>query len=152
MFPDASIAERKIRRTRQAQPNETAIEIADISDRTLDELKIGKIAQTILRGILESDAVSDDEISWLQTKDYAKRVFGIDFPLLVADGTNFESIRYYTKPLMIKGIYYRLCSQWYEVAANNDRPFLLKWIAEHSQDVQIDTTDNSMFEGDELHE
>lgn len=67
----------------------------------------------------------------MRTKDYSKSVFGIDFPLLVPMEEHFDSVRYYTKPLMVQGKQYRLCSQWFEVAANNDRPFLLAWFDGH---------------------
>ena len=64
----------------------------------------------------------------MRTKEYSKRVFGIDFPLLVLASEEYVSKRYYAKPLAIKGEQYRLCSQWYEKSANNDRPFLLSWL------------------------
>lgn len=50
---------------------------------------------------------------------------------LVLASDEFESVRYYAKPLVIRGVQYRLCSQWYEVPANNDRPFLLAWLEKH---------------------
>jgi len=102
-----------------------------ISDDILSELKIGKIAQTLLREALESGKADDEEISLMQTKDYSKRIFGIDFPLLVPIGEDYDSVRYYTKPLTVQGKQYRLCSQWFEVAANNDRPLLLAWLEGH---------------------
>jgi hypothetical protein len=98
------------------------------SNETFSELKIGKIAQTLLREILESGKVDNLELSSMLTKDYSKSVFGIDFPLLVPADEKFDSVRYYSKPLTIHGKQYRLCSQWFEVAANNDRPFLLAWL------------------------
>ncbi|MDR1320573.1 MAG: hypothetical protein LBK56_03975 [Gracilibacteraceae bacterium] len=102
-----------------------------VSDDTLSELKIGKIAQTLLREALENGNVNDEEVALLQTKDYPKSAFGIDFPLLVPVAEDCDSARYYTKPLTIQGKQYRLCSQWFEVATNNDRPFLLAWLEEH---------------------
>ncbi|WP_312644850.1 hypothetical protein [Hydrogenoanaerobacterium sp.] len=102
-----------------------------LSTDTLSELKIGKIAQTLLREALESGKVDDEEISLMLTKEYSKNVFGIDFPLLVLANEECDSVRYYAKPLIIKGVQYRLCSQWFEVSANNDRPFLLAWLKEN---------------------
>jgi hypothetical protein len=99
-----------------------------ISADSLSELKIGKIAQTLLRKTLESGKIQDDEIRQMLTKDYSKRIFGIDFPLLVLANEDCDSVRYYSKPLTIQGVSYRLCSQWFEVAANNDRPFLIAWL------------------------
>lgn len=102
-----------------------------ISTDSLSELKIGKIAQTLLRDVLESGRVCEDEVRQFMTKDYSKSTFGIDFPLLVLTDEDCDSVRYYAKPLTIHGISYRLCSQWFEVAANNDRPFLIAWLQNH---------------------
>jgi hypothetical protein len=98
---------------------------------TLSELKIGKIAQTLLREALESGKANDKEIALLQTKDYSKSAFGIDFPLLVSADCDCDSARYYAKPLTIQDKQYHLCSQWFEVDANNDRSLLLAWLNEH---------------------
>ena len=102
-----------------------------VPDDTLSELKIGKIAQTFLPEALEGGKVDEEEINQMRTKEYSKRVFGIDFPLLVLASEEYDSKRYYAKPLVIKGEQYRLCSQWYEKSANNDRPFLLSWLEKH---------------------
>lgn len=95
------------------------------------ELKIGRIAQTILRNILENGSVSEDEIKLLQTAKYSKQNFDIQLPLLVSSDSDFEKIRYYSKPLNINGKTYYMCSQWFEVPTNNDRPYLIDWINKH---------------------
>lgn len=97
----------------------------------LSELKIGKIAQTFLREALENGKADDEEISLMRTKDFSKSQLGIDFPLLVLASEECDSIRYYAKPLVIRDVQYRLCSQWFEVPANNDRPFLIAWLEKH---------------------
>ncbi|MCL2634559.1 MAG: hypothetical protein FWD34_08625 [Oscillospiraceae bacterium] len=104
-----------------------------VSNDSLSELKIGKIAQTLLRETLESGKVSEDEIHLMQTKEYSKKVFDIQYPLLYKpDSVNEVSpARYYSIPLRIKGVVYYLCREWFEVPANNDRPFLLKWLELH---------------------
>lgn len=104
-----------------------------VSDDTLSELKVGKIAQTLLRETLESGTIDDEEIRLMQTKNYSKSAFGIDFPLLVPAGEEYDSVRYYAKPLIIRDVQYQLCSQWFEVPSNNDRPYLLKWLALHTE-------------------
>ena len=43
----------------------------------------------------------------------------------------FNKIRYYSKPLVINKKEYYLCSQWFETPANNDRPYLLKWLEKY---------------------
>jgi hypothetical protein len=104
--------------------------VSSSSNGALGELKIGKIAQTLLRDILESGNLSDVEVEQMQTSEYSKRVFGIDFPLLVSADVERNKVRYYTNPLRINGNRYYMCSQWFEVPANNDRPFLMNWLNE----------------------
>ncbi|MDR0578372.1 MAG: hypothetical protein LBI87_12805 [Candidatus Accumulibacter sp.] len=101
------------------------------------ELKIGKIANNLLRKTLESGCVSQEELTQLQTKDYSKRMFGIDFPLLVAANTSFDRVRYYANPLTINGADYYLCSQWFETSANNDRRLLMAWLKSKEENCNI---------------
>jgi hypothetical protein len=96
----------------------------------LAEFKIGKIAQTFLRKALEEGKADDNEVELMQSKDYSKDTFGLDYPLLVPADGDVDSVRYYAYPLTIKGVLYRLCSQWFEVSSNNDRPQLLAWLNE----------------------
>ena len=91
------------------------------------ELKIGKIAQVVLREILQNGKVDRNEILNLQDKAYSKKTFNINFPLLVKQEKKYEKIRYYAEPVIIKKENYALCSQWVE----KDRTLLLKWINEH---------------------
>jgi hypothetical protein len=102
-----------------------------ISTDTLSELKVGKIAQTLLREALQQNKATDEEVKFMLTKDYSKNTFGIDFPLLVPASDEYDSKRYYAFPITIRGEQYRLCSQWFEVSANNDRPFLIAWLEKH---------------------
>ena len=106
------------------------------------ELKIGKIVQIFLRYALESGKLPATEIESMQTKEYSKRVFGIDFPLLVKDDVERNKVRYYSNPLTIDGQKYFLCSQWSEGASNNDRPFLMKWLGEHGRLMDSDLVIN----------
>ena len=97
----------------------------------LEEMKIGVIVRMVLRKKLENGEVTKQEIEQMQTKEYSKETFDIQFPLLQkASLTNGQSPkRYYALPVRIYGEDYFLCSEWYEVPANNDRPYLLKWLA-----------------------
>jgi hypothetical protein len=100
---------------------------------SLAEFTASYIAQKHLLEALESGKVSDREISQMQTKDYSKHSFGIDWSLLVPEGSDCDDENKYYKNLLvkIKGQNYRMCSQWIERPDNNDRPFLLKWLKEH---------------------
>lgn len=95
------------------------------------EMKIGNLANTVLRGLLESSGISKTELKALQTAEYSKTAFHLQYPALTTNRTGSDSIRYYSVPLTIHGGVYYLCSQWFETPVNNDRPYLEKWIAEH---------------------
>lgn len=98
-----------------------------------NEMKIGAIVRTELRKLLEDGMVSDVEIQLMQTKEYSKETFDIQYPLLMpSEGTNgLHPARYYSVPITVHGKKYFLCSEWFEVPTNNDRPYLLKWLALH---------------------
>ena len=122
--------ERKEQR-RESAPRKTVT--ADTED-TYAELKIGKVAQLVLRPILESGSIPDDEIERLQDKAYSKKAFDLNFPLLVRADSEYDRVRYYREPVRIKGATYMLCSQWVERPDNDDRPYLMRWIREHQQE------------------
>lgn len=114
--------------TAKADPVEYDYTDADV----YQELKIGQLAQKVLGGMLCDGCVSDEEIAAMQTAEYSKQQFDLQYPLLVKANTEYERVRYYTKPLTINGQTYYMCSQWFEKnGANNDRPYLLKWIENH---------------------
>lgn len=95
------------------------------------ESKIGEIAQKFLRKALEDGKATEEEIRSMQTKDYSKKEFGINYPLLVLAGEKDKPARYYADALLIRNVKYYLCSEWYEISTNNDRPFLIKWLDLH---------------------
>ena len=112
--------------------------VATIEDEYLDsdaycELKVGQLAQRVLGKMLRDGCVSDSEIISMQSSDYSKKIFDLQYPLLVKADHHFEKERYYAKPISIKEDLYYMCSQWYETPANNDRPYLLKWIGKHQK-------------------
>lgn len=114
-----------VRRVKRA--NE--MEYVDTSE--YKELKIGKIARVILRKKLEEGKATPEEIQQMQNGDYSKEVFDIQYPLLVKEGVEPDKMRYYSEPVCIYGEKYYMCSHWFEVAGNNDRPYLIKWLEEH---------------------
>lgn len=98
------------------------------------EKKVGVIANTSLRRLLESNQVSLEEINRFTTSVYSKKIFNLGFPLLkpldhtsdikqqVKDEKGYN--RYYSRPVRIMDKDYYLCSQWYEPSKKN----LVKWI------------------------
>lgn len=95
-------------------------------------MKIGKLVQLVLRPLLQSDKVSEEEIMLLQEKEYCKKHFDIQYPLLIKTTAEEKELHYYKERFYINGESYRLCCEWFEKEANNDRPYLEKWISEHN--------------------
>jgi len=98
-------------------------------------MKIGTIVRTVVRGILERGEVSRKEIELMQTKEHSKMTFDIQYPVLKksieVDGVSPK--RYYATSVKIFGEEYFICSEWFEVPTNNDRPYLIKWIKENRE-------------------
>ena len=95
-----------------------------------DDLKIGKLVQTVLKPLLISKA-TPQEISKMQELEYSKATFGIQYPLLLKTSSAKKEKHYYSELITLYGETYRLCCEWYETASNNDRPYVEKWIREH---------------------
>jgi len=116
-------------------PNTLVTNSPIVNSVNLNEKKVGLIAQTELKEILENNHIPIREIELFQTPRYSKIKFDLQFPLLkeVDYTKNLDEQkkdhkgrnRYYKLPITIFGKKYLLCSQWYE----NSRPHLNKWIA-----------------------
>jgi hypothetical protein len=102
---------------------------ADIFNTTIGKLPIGKYVQKTFSELVASRLVDRNEIERLQRADYSKTTFGIQFPFLAKENSPYyERIRYWKNTYIINGEMYFVCSQWYEVPANNDRPYYEKWL------------------------
>lgn len=93
--------------------------------------------------MLEAGYASEEEVRHMQTKEYSKSTFDIQYPLLVAADSDFNSARYYANPLWIRGKKYHMCNDWYERMYNDDRSYLLSWIDKrrleyHQLSLEID--------------
>ena len=110
-----------------ASPTQTVKE----AEETYAEMKIGKVAQLVMRPILESGRVSNCEVLQLQNKAYCNEVLNLNFPLLVKADAEYDKARYYREPIHVNGSDYVMCSQWVERPDNNDRPYLMRWLGEH---------------------
>lgn len=105
--------------------------IENVDDNLLAELKVGEIARKVFAPMLEKGVATEDEIKWMQDADYSKQFFGLNYPVLIKTNATQKESRYYAQLLNIYGETYRLCSEWFETELNNDKPYLLKWIAKH---------------------
>ncbi len=96
------------------------------------EIKIGQLVQTVLKPLIISKA-TEDEIKLMQDEEYSKNTFGIQYKLLLKTSAPTTEKHYYSDLFVINGETYRLCCEWFETAANNDRPYVEKWIREHEE-------------------
>lgn len=92
------------------------------------------IARTVLPPILESGRILTEIIALMQTKEHSKENFDLQYPLLAKKSQyNIRPDIYMAKPILnIFGEEYYLCSEWFEKpGANNDRPYLFRWIKDN---------------------
>ena len=129
IFTEHDIKQKQIKIVKKTNENFITYE-----NDSYSEMKIGAIARTILRSLLESNKLSKEIISNLQLIDYSKRNFDLQFPVLkkIDKYPSKKIERYYADPIKIDSNWYFLCSEWYEQKNNNDRPYLIKWIKENS--------------------
>jgi hypothetical protein len=94
------------------------------------KLPIGKYVRETLNELIINNLINSDEIAKLQREDYSKQTFDIQFPFLkkILNSNDPEWIRYWKPSVTINGEMYFVCSQWYEVTANNDRPYYENWL------------------------
>lgn len=131
MFSETRKAERRILPVEcavKADPSESDYTDAD----TYQELRIGQLAQKVLGGMLRDGYASEEEIKAMETAEYSKQNFHLQYPLLREDTGEERPIHYYKNPIEINGRRYRMCCEWFEQeGTNNDRPYLLEWIKKH---------------------
>lgn len=70
-----------------------------------------------IRRLLENNAISEEELINLQNKNYCKKAFNLDFPLLTKNPNVYQHdthhSRYYAKEtFFIKDFY--LCNHWFK--------------------------------------
>lgn len=132
MFSESPTTERaKVTKTHTSRVERQKEDVDYENEDVYSELKIGQIVRVVLRNRLKEGCVSEEEIRLLQDAEYSKREFDIQYPLLVSADSEYEKIRYYKDPVILFGNKYYICSQWFETTANNDRPYLLRWLTQH---------------------
>lgn len=77
-------------------------------------IKIGQIVKNYLIPTLLSDKISSTEVQKLQDADYSKQIFDINYPLLSKERIINGRARYYVSPLLIKGVKYYVCQEWFD--------------------------------------
>ena len=103
-----------------------------VHDDEFARLKVGRLADIVVREILESGAVPPENVAKMMEMEYSRKTFHLSFPCLSRECERISGVkRYYTQPLYIAGERYYLCSQWYE---GKHRPKLLAWIRAHTDE------------------
>ena len=99
----------------------------------LSEMKIGMLVRSTLTKMLKSHKISEEEIELMQTAEYSKQTFEIQYPLLrKASLSNGEKpLRYWAGVVEAYGKKYFICCEWYEQPQHNDRPYFMKWLGLH---------------------
>jgi len=101
----------------------------DKSNEANGKQLIGKYVRETFYDLVKNNKIDRNEIEKLQRGDYSKMTFDIQFPFLAKENSPYyERIRYWKNPYQIHGEIYFVCSQWYEVPANNDRPYYEEWL------------------------
>jgi len=110
----------------------------EISQDKFANKKVGIIAQTIFKALLESGKCDNYIITNLQTENYSKVTFDMNFPILMKIRNDSQikvkmvdhlgRPRYYSTPLQIKGETFLLTSQWYD----RNKSYLISWINKYS--------------------
>lgn len=115
-------------KTKGTSASGSFISISTPSAMVFDKMKVGAMARGTFRDILEKGKVTKSEVLDLQDKDYCKKIFNINHPILVEEGTAFDKLRYYSDVVTIKKKNYYMCNDWYE----RNRKALQTWIENHS--------------------
>ncbi len=78
-------------------------------------VKIGAFVQTVVRELLASGAVEEQEIDRLLDKDYCQQTFGLSFAMLSRQRLYQSGLyRSYATPVTIGKVSYYITSQWYK--------------------------------------
>jgi len=88
-----------------------------------DDIKIGTIAQTRLKDVLER-MVEESEIEILTSYEYSKENFNISVPLISSTRSGKSKGRYYSNPVKIGSKRYYVCNAWND----GNKKMLINWI------------------------
>lgn len=94
--------------------------------------------KSTLIAFFNQNMLSDEEIKHLQTKEYSKKTFGLEMPLLEKNSSKLRdangTARYWIKTPIGGGFY--ACSQWWREHLNRYEPKFASWI-EHIIEMNI---------------
>lgn len=102
---------------------EKLAEILETPTNQLNKLKIGMLVRATLPLILELELIADVEIEKLQSSEYSKMTFDLNYPILkkvdekrsIAENRTIgEYTRYYAQAQKNKNSNYLITSEWYD--------------------------------------
>lgn len=110
-------------------------DVKAIDTEKLKSMKVGVLVRNTMTVLLENGLVSEGEIEQMQNKSYCKTVFDLQFPVLrkASLSNGDRPLRYWAGAVEAFGVEYFMCSEWYETAANNDRPYYTKWLLKKTE-------------------
>lgn len=94
-----------------------------VAQNDADEIKIGTIAQTRLKDVLER-MVDESDIEKLTSYEYSKEIFNISVPLISSTRSGKSKSRYYSNPVKIGSKRYYVCNAWND----GNKNMLIDWI------------------------
>lgn len=94
-----------------------------VIEKDNDETKIGTIAQTRLKDVLER-MVNEDDIEKLTSYEYSKETFNISIPLISSTRSGKSKARYYSNPVKIGSKRYYVCNSWND----GNKELLISWL------------------------
>jgi len=97
----------------------------------LSGMKIGELVQSVLLKMFSNNEITPEEVELMQTFHYSRKIFDIQYPLLVkaSSGDGQAVLRYWPETVEIYGEKYFICSEWFETPQNNDREYFMNWLA-----------------------
>lgn len=135
MFSNKSTGSTQAQKIMKTIKQDAEIE-STLTDKTLKELKIGKLVQTTMRDLFRNEKITMDEIEKMTQPDYSKQIFNANIPVLkeVPIGGNIDELkrdtnnypRYYSYTISIYGKDYLLSAQWVE---HLHRAYYEKWLS-----------------------
>ncbi|RPG28568.1 MAG: DUF262 domain-containing protein [Muricauda sp. TMED12] len=122
-----------IKNIEESKPSEETKK--DYNNHGLSKLPIGKYVRQRMEEVIDENLLNYKELEKLQTEYYSKVTLDLQLPFLkkVNSPNPAKVERYWKKPLLIKGEYFLMCSEWYEQPNNNDRPYFDRWLRKLKQ-------------------
>lgn len=94
----------------------------------IETIKIGKFVRDTLYQLFKNNYITENEVKLMQTKEYSKNTFHIDYPLIIRSNIIDKEVnkRYWKFTVEAYGETYRICNDWYESEDHNDRVYFEK--------------------------